>query len=279
VLLCLDRAPSSERALPPAVAPKALGASLKLLHVQEPLRGALGTATLGQDSSWWEALSYLAGRRRAILHAGVQVRILLAERRRGQAIVAAARARSGAILALCSRSGPEGGKGPLGSTARAALWSAPGCVLLVPASVPERDLSAVLRFRRVLLALDGSAPVEPAQRTVLHLASSPGVELELATLSSATGNPGDALGRLVERENPDLTVLPTHGRADNPRWRYGALAQHTMEDCRTPFLLVRTVPPSGGPRGASRINRSAKSGTRGRRLYASGRMDDSDAIL
>jgi len=54
---------------------------------------------------------------------------------------------------------------------------------------------------------------------------------------------GSVLGNInvvIERENPDLIAIASHGRTDLPRIIYGSIAAGVLHQVEQPLLLIRT---------------------------------------
>jgi nucleotide-binding universal stress UspA family protein len=60
-----------------------------------------------------------------------------------------------------------------------------------------------------------------------------------------TGNPGDAIARIADREDADVVVLPTHTRTTFEHWFVGSVAERVVERAPCPVLVV----PKGAPVG------------------------------
>jgi nucleotide-binding universal stress UspA family protein len=178
VLICLDRSPAAEAALPLAVhLAQQHGASMTLLHVLESPRGGTGVAT---DPIEWEAVrqearAYLDDLARRIGKRGIIVDPYVAEGSAGL-VVSAVAARLQIDLLVLSASGQRGrGGAGMGSTAREILEFVRQRVLIVPPGA--RNTASHLPPRRILVPLDGSIRAECVLPTALHLARAEDAEI------------------------------------------------------------------------------------------------------
>jgi nucleotide-binding universal stress UspA family protein len=72
-----------------------------------------------------------------------------------------------------------------------------------------------------------------------------------------SGEPPPALLTEIERQQPDLVVMGTHGRSGLGRWVYGSVTEGVVGHARQPVLLVPTrssQPRRSTPRCGTRPN-------------------------
>lgn len=100
---------------------------------------------------------------------------------------------------------------------------------LVRASRMHHDLHTGLQDERPREAADYLF----VQANRLHGESVP---IETAV---APGEPPEALLDEIERRQPDLVVMSTHGRSGLGRWVYGSVTEAVLGRCGRPVLLVR----------------------------------------
>lgn len=69
-----------------------------------------------------------------------------------------------------------------------------------------------------------------------------GLESETITVTweVLSGDPWHQLQRYVERDEPDLIVMTTHGRGGIARWFYGSVSDRLLTAASTPLLLIRS---------------------------------------
>lgn len=56
-----------------------------------------------------------------------------------------------------------------------------------------------------------------------------------------SGDPWRQLLRYVERDEPDLIVMTTHGRGGIARWFYGSVSDRLLTSASAPLLLIRSI--------------------------------------
>jgi nucleotide-binding universal stress UspA family protein len=125
-------------------------------------------------------------------------------------------------------------------------------------------------FRRILVAVDGSAPSRQAIRYAVRLASATGARLIFchaverndlnarrdghdlmdaaadearaagldADLDLTVGNPVDAILAAADARAAQLIVLGTHGRTGADRRALGSVAERVVRAARSPVLTV-----------------------------------------
>ena len=64
-----------------------------------------------------------------------------------------------------------------------------------------------------------------------------------ATWEQLSGDPARQLLELLEREQPDLIVMTTHGHGLVARWWFGSVADQLLTESRTPIFLIRVREP------------------------------------
>lgn len=169
-----------------------------------------------------------------------------------------------------------------GSTAERLLRSAPCPVLVAnPHGLGARE---ELRFRRILVPLDGSdrsALVIPVVRelallygsevTLVSVIESPrsaeggvsalamtpeeaikllepykrGLEGIALRLVATAGSPAARILELVDESKFDLVAIATHGRSGIARWAFGSVAEKVVRHATCPLLVVRALKPMG----------------------------------
>jgi nucleotide-binding universal stress UspA family protein len=179
VAICVDRSAHSRKALPHARAiANALGASATLLHVLKTRR-ATG---VGPDPIEWDLLRREARNtldrcaksyRDAADHADSEI----IEGHPAEQICRWARDHAADLIVLSAQGEGEPTASGLGSTAREVIDQAASSVLLVPAAA-ELETDAV-RYRRILVPLDGSSPAESVIPMATRIAAAHGAELLL----------------------------------------------------------------------------------------------------
>ncbi len=180
VVACLDGSNLGERAIPHAVAiARVMGATLTLLRVLERPFGDPAPA----DAVEWEfarreARNYVT---QLATQFSVESTAIESELIEGRAAEEICRwgADRGVDLTVATTHG-EGGPSPwaLASTARKLLDRAPGSLLIVPAT--SAPATATVRYRCLLVPLDGSPQAETALPIAEQLAEAHGAELILA---------------------------------------------------------------------------------------------------
>ena len=180
VAVCVDRSGYSGKALPHARSiANALGVPATLLHVVET-RPAAG---VGPDPIEWELLRREA---RNMLNewvktynaaGGEDAEAEIIEGRPAEQICRWARDHAADLIVLCTQGEGEPAAGGIGSTAREVVDRAGSSILLVPATV-ELETAAV-RYRRILVPLDGSPLAESVIPLAARIASADGSEILL----------------------------------------------------------------------------------------------------
>jgi len=178
ILLCLDRHPSSEVAVPHAVyLAKTFGGSITLLHVlRSPRRSAGPPANdaLAWELSRQEALSYLQKIGAELTQAlGQPVALRLEQGRPAERIVDVARELGADITVLGSGAGGV----ILGSTAQQVLADSRSTILVAHSSTAR---PVAVKPRRILVPLDGSVRAESVLPAATRIAQANGATLLLA---------------------------------------------------------------------------------------------------
>jgi nucleotide-binding universal stress UspA family protein len=182
IAACLDGSGFGERSLPHALAlASALGAPLTLLRVLEQIPAESGlTDPLAWEFRRKEARDYLA-REMALAgnaHPDAAVECKLIEGKAAEEIC-----RFGAdhevdltVATTHGRGGPSAWT--LASTSRKLLDRVPGSLLIVP--IQEEPIPEPVRYRRILVPLDGSPQAETALPLATRIARSHGGEILLS---------------------------------------------------------------------------------------------------
>ena len=86
-----------------------------------------------------------------------------------------------------------------------------------------------------------------AQRYLDEVATRLGNNSVDVTWEVMSGDPWRQLLRYVERDDPDLIVMTTHGRGGLARWFYGSVSDRLLTAAETPLLIIRSATPEGEP--------------------------------
>ncbi|MGA7671303.1 MAG: universal stress protein [Nitrolancea sp.] len=84
---------------------------------------------------------------------------------------------------------------------------------------------------------------QEAQRYLDDMATRLGSEDVDVTWEVLSGDPWRQLLRYVERDDPDLIVMTTHGRGGLARWFYGSVSDRLLTAASTPLLVIRSATP------------------------------------
>ena len=184
ILVPLDGSSLAECALPHAVAiAQVYGSRITLMQVLEPSR-AISPGGLGSLLGWHcdeiEATAYLDGCAARLREAGLSVQSTLQEGSTVERIAQFTQDQDVSLVVLSShgRSGLNGCN--LGGTAQKAVLHAHVSVMIVRASRPFTDAVTGLRYRRMLVPLDGSQRAEWVLPVATALARSCGSQLLVA---------------------------------------------------------------------------------------------------
>lgn len=202
VLVCLDRSPAAEAALPLALHLARLDdASVILCHVLEPppeATEARATDALDWEIARREAYAYLGAIAQRLSDGGLRIAPRVVEGLPAQGIAAAAE-EIGADLVVVSRFGAGGrDEWHIGDTAQKILALARSGVLVVPPDAPEPPPR--VPPRRILVPLDGSLRGESVLPAALRLARSNDADLVLAHVLA------DPVRTAVLQDPEDLTL-------------------------------------------------------------------------
>lgn len=168
VMVAIDERHQSQKAIPHAIAVAgALGAEVVLLHVLEPMR----CDACVSDPIEWRLLRQAAESRihklaREDVGGDRKVRTFIEEGRAADQICRLVRESRVDLTVICSHGKGASAGYTMGSTARAVIDCAQGSVLVVPAQIEDRP---IVRFRRIIVPLDGSSRAEsvlPLARTI-----------------------------------------------------------------------------------------------------------------
>jgi nucleotide-binding universal stress UspA family protein len=117
-------------------------------------------------------------------------------------------------------------------------WPAGSRVIVVNALTPVLTPPVVVGERRALLI--GSRGTAPAARTVTGRAEAALRESGIAAESRLpTGDPRDALLRLVNDERADLLVMGSHGRTGFSKLLLGSVSSHAVTHAHCSVLVVK----------------------------------------
>jgi nucleotide-binding universal stress UspA family protein len=179
VLVAIDECRLSHKAIPHALAvANALDAELELVHVLESALGGGNTT----DPIAWRLLRQAAHNRIQNLlrdQPGKSRRIDVAieEGRPATQICRLARELRIDLIVVCTHGSGSAVAYTIGSTARAVINYSPGSVLIIPAQIEDRPQ---VRFRRIIIPLDGSSRAESVLPMARRIAEFHGAELILA---------------------------------------------------------------------------------------------------
>lgn len=178
VVACLDTSRHSPKVISHGVAvATALNAELTLLRVLEAEpKGASPSDPVEWALRRLEACAHVEdlAHERAEEIGCIQTAVV--EGRAANQICQWAREHQADLTVLCSHGEDNGREWDLGTTARRIIDCAPGSVLLVPAQIEE---SRGVRYRRLLVPLDGSSRAESALPIALRLTEAKDTELLL----------------------------------------------------------------------------------------------------
>jgi nucleotide-binding universal stress UspA family protein len=169
-----------------AVLAAAFGAPLTILRVLETASN--GDTTPPDPLDWGirqrEARAYLDRLVSLARHRDIDVRAELIQGRAAEQICSWA-LQHGADLTVLASHGKHGrSEWELSSTARKLVDGVPGSLLLIPADGDRRDVSTV-RYRRIMVPLDGSARAESALPIATRLAIAHEADLLIAHVTPA----------------------------------------------------------------------------------------------
>lgn len=204
VLACVDGSLFGESVMPHAqLVAQAMGARLTLLRVLEADPALGGTP---QDPLDWgirrrEAQAHLDGLTAQVTDLKGALRSELIQGRAAEQICRWAEQHAVDLTVLCSHGAHGVTEWDLASTARKLIDRIPGSLLLVPAAAAARG--GEVRYRRILVPLDGSPRAESVVPVAMRIAASQGAEVLFVHVVpipeiTRTG-PLDAAGADLER--------------------------------------------------------------------------------
>jgi len=91
-------------------------------------------------------------------------------------------------------------------------------------------------FKKVLLALDGSALAEASRPCIVSQLKAKGVE---AFYDIVSGDPAEKILDCARNKRCNLIAISTHGRSGIVRWALGSVANKILHETDIPLLLVR----------------------------------------
>lgn len=175
ILVPLDGSRLAEAALPQAAAlADVFGAAIVLLRVVEPPSGDMQRATFTWRLLRAEAEAYLDEIRMRIGTGGRTIELRVAEGRVAEEILRSSRGEGVDLMVLSSHGQGSGSAFAFGETARQVMSAAPVSLLIVR---PESDDVALVPYRRIAVALDGSQRAEWALCLAAAVAAAHGAEL------------------------------------------------------------------------------------------------------
>jgi nucleotide-binding universal stress UspA family protein len=221
------------------------------------------------------AEGYLEATAERLRAQGIRAKTQVVRGPTADAILDAAHAEKGTLIALATHGRTGLGRWLLGSVAEKVVRASELPVLLLHSFRTEGKGAPVLvgdgltPFRRILVPMDGSKnaeavlpAVEPfarlfeAELLILNVApvgepeAGPAVEATAERLSKAGLKAkvlrleGDPAGRILdaaEAESADLIAMTTHGRSGLSRWILGSVTERVLRASTTPLLIVRSA--------------------------------------
>jgi nucleotide-binding universal stress UspA family protein len=187
IAVCVDGSEMGETLVRhAAMVAAAFGAPLTILRV---LESESNTDTAPSDPLEWgvrqrEARAYLEQLVSLAGHCDIDVRSELIQGRAAEQICGWAWQHGAELTVLASHGEHGRSEWMLSSTARKLVDAVPGSFLLVPADGDRRDGSAV-RYRRIMVPLDGSARAESVLPIATRLAKAHEAELLIAHVTPA----------------------------------------------------------------------------------------------
>ncbi len=206
---------------------------------------------------------------------GIRAKTKIVNGPAADAILDAAHAEKGTLIALATHGRTGLGRWMLGSVAEKIVRASDLPVLLLHSFRPESKGPPVpvgdglTPFRRIVVPMDGSRNAEailPAAEQfaslfesevlIVHVApagepeAGPELEATVARLSKAGLKAkslrleGDPAGRILdaaESESADLIAMTTHGRSGVSRWILGSVTERVLRASTIPLLIVRSA--------------------------------------
>lgn len=256
ILLSLDGSPTSESALPVALAmARRLQAEVLLVRVGDlgagKSLGAQPSIIAGRKHEQEELRTYLEAQQKVCQ--GVESRFRVLSGEPWEALVKVATKEECDLIVMASSGRTGVSRWLLGSVAESVVRQSPCPVLLVRAAPGGAD------FRRVLAPVDGSKPSlaalerlspflsEGAEVTLLRVgdAAPEPIPVPGATVTprALPGSPAEVILGLANDEKPDLIVMSTRGRSTLSRLLVGSCTEKVMHQARCPLLIFPPVRP------------------------------------
>jgi len=180
---------------------KALGARLTLLSVLEIEPGGNPPDPLDWEIRQRELRSELEGLAAPLVELDCDIPVEVMQGRPAEQICAWVERRGVDLTVLCSHGARGVSDWSLASTARKLIEGAPGSLLLVPAAAAVKGQG--VRYRRILVPLDGSPRAESVVPIAIQIAASQNAELLLVHVAAVPEitrvGPLDAEGADLER--------------------------------------------------------------------------------
>ena len=180
IVACLDGSELGCGIVPHAqLVAKILGARLTLLHVLELESASRGAPPdpLDWEIRRREARTHLEGLAAPLVELENDIRVELIQGHPAEQICAWVERQGVDLTVLCSHGARGVSDWSLASTARKLIERAPGSLLLVPAAAAIKG--GAVRYRRILVALDGSPRAESVIPLAVRIAASQSAELLL----------------------------------------------------------------------------------------------------
>ncbi|MBW2230956.1 MAG: universal stress protein [Deltaproteobacteria bacterium] len=204
IVVCLDGSEFGSGIVPHAqLVAKTLGARLTLLHVveSESASGGARPDPLDWEIRQREARTHLEGLAAPLVELEYDIRVEVIQGLPAEQICAWVEREGVDLTVLCSHGARGLSDWNLASTARKLIERTPGSLLLVPAAAAVKG--AEVRYRRILVPLDGSPRAESAVPMAARIAASQNAELLLVHVVSVPEitriGPLDAEGAELER--------------------------------------------------------------------------------
>jgi nucleotide-binding universal stress UspA family protein len=185
IVACLDGSEFGSGIVPHAqLVAKTLGARLTLLHVLELESASGGTPPdpLDWEIRQREARTHLEGLAAPLVELEYDIRVELIQGRPAEQICAWVERKGVDLTVLCSHGAHGVSDWNLASTARKLIERTPGSLLLVPAAAAVKG--GEVRYRRILVPLDGSPRAESVVPMAVRIAASQNAELLLVHVVS-----------------------------------------------------------------------------------------------
>jgi nucleotide-binding universal stress UspA family protein len=221
------------------------------------------------------AEGYLEGTAERLRSQGIRAKTKVVHGPTADAVLDAAHAEKGTMVALATHGRTGLSRWMLGSVAEKIVRASDLPVLLLHSFRPDEKGGPVpvgdglTPFRRIIVPMDGSknaeavlAAVEPfaklfeSELLIVSVApagepeAGPELEATAARLSKSGLKSrvlrleGDPAGRILdaaEAESADLIAMTTHGRSGISRWILGSVTERVLRASATPLLIVRSA--------------------------------------